>query len=50
MMKVGIFTLVLLNFFSWIYLIAFLFFDSMYFLVEQYSFRIKVYSISRQVV
>jgi len=47
MMKLAIFFLVALNFFSWLYLFAFLLFDIMYLLVEKYSFHLKVYSIGK---
>lgn len=48
MMKIAVFFLALFNFFAWIYFIAFLLFDTMYLLVEQYSFRLKTYSIGKK--
>lgn len=50
MMKIAILFLVIFSLFHWIYFFAFLFFDIMYLLVEEYSFSIKVYSISRPIV
>ena len=49
-MKIGVLVLTIFGFFRYLYLFAFLFFDMMYLLVEQYSLSIKVYSISRPVV
>lgn len=49
-MKLAILLLVILSLFSWAYLLAFLLFDLMYLFVEQYSFNIKVYSISKPVM
>ena len=49
-MKISVLVLTIFGFFRYLYLFAFLFFDMMYLLVEQYSLSIKVYSISRPVV
>jgi len=48
-MKIGVLVLTIFGFFQYLYLFAFLFFDMMYLLVEQYSLSIKVYSISRPI-
>jgi hypothetical protein len=48
MMKIAVFFLVIFNFFAWLYFIAFMAFDIMYLLVEQYSFRLKTYSINKK--
>ena len=45
-MKIGVLVLTIFGFFQYLYFFAFLFFDMMYLLVEQYSLSIKVYSIS----
>ena len=46
-MKVAILVLVILNYFDWIYLVAFMLFDLTYLLVDAYSLSIKVYSINK---
>lgn len=47
MMKIAILFLVIFSLFHYTYFFAFLLFDLMYLLVEQYSFSVKVYSISK---
>jgi len=46
-MKVAILVLVILNYFDWIYLVAFMLFDLTYLLVDAYSLSIKVYNINK---
>jgi len=46
-MKIAVLVLTLFGLFQYIYLFAFLLFDVMYLLVEQYSFSIKRYSLTK---
>jgi len=46
-MKIAVFVLTLFGLFQYIYLFAFLLFDIMYLLMEQYSFSIKRYSLTK---